>query len=481
LGLEVKESIMEAVMQALNEVDNASNDLVQPLVDATGFKHDRLKFMLCIVFNVFFGFLVPYIRSANVKHAINIIVGLAQLTFQINTLSWVHSFFVSTLAYVLVGVLPRNRAPIVIFVFAFTYMSCGMIYKLYTDYGSWDMDWTTAQMICTLKVISFSFAYSDGARKESDFKSRYHKEHRLIKFPNPLQYYGFIYYFPTFISGPPIEIVHYLKWADRSLFANRELPNSFFPAMSMFMKSIAILVGVAILEPRFPLEFLYENAAKMNMLTRLIYTFTAMSASRLKYIMVFKLVEAGNIAARFSYRRDKNGVVYWDGMKNISLFQVEFGESLQQSTRVWNTKVSDFLKYHVYLRLMPADAKEAPLYVSLTTYFVSAIWHGFYPGYYYFFVVTAVADNIGRQLSKTFSPYFPQGTVLGGIYNLCGELLTKLHFAYHGICFPTLYFTVVLEYWRVCNYIGQIITAVMAVVFLFLVPMLRPKSKKKTQ
>ena len=42
--------------------------------------------------------------------------------------------------------------------------------------------------------------------------------HRCKNLPTPLEYFGFIYFFPTFLAGPPIEIATYLKWAEGNLF-----------------------------------------------------------------------------------------------------------------------------------------------------------------------------------------------------------------------------------------------------------------------
>jgi hypothetical protein len=100
---------------------------------------------------------------------------------------------------------------------------------------------------------------------------------------------------------------------------------------------------------------------------------------------------------------------------NVYPIECEFGDNVQKKTRGWNIQVSDWLKHclslslslslssyliflsifelslssfsfffcwldvflaDVYMRLMPEDCKGSPpLYVTLVTYGVSAIWH----------------------------------------------------------------------------------------------------------
>lgn len=45
----------------------------------------------------------------------------------------------------------------------------------------------------------------------------------------------------------------------------------------------------------------------------------------------------------------------------------------------------------------------------MTTYFVSAFWHGFYPGYYLFFFSVAFFTNVFRLYQKVVTPRFIDG------------------------------------------------------------------------
>ena len=44
--------------------------------------------------------------------------------------------------------------------------------------------------------------------------------------------------------------------------------------------------------------------------------------------------------------------------------------------------------------------------VTIVTFIVSAFWHGFYPGYYIFFVLLAFVQEIAKDTRRLFRPYF---------------------------------------------------------------------------
>ena len=52
--------------------------------------------------------------------------------------------------------------------FVLIYLSCSHIYRMYTNFGGWDMDITTYTMMLTSKLSAIAFCYSDGGKKDDD-------------------------------------------------------------------------------------------------------------------------------------------------------------------------------------------------------------------------------------------------------------------------------------------------------------------------
>jgi lysophospholipid acyltransferase len=84
-----------------------------------------------------------------------------------------------------------------------------------------------------------------------------------------------------------------------------------------------------------------------------------------------------------------------DRAVNVSIIPCEFPENFRQMSKEWNTGTAQWLKNYVYDRLAPPKGR-VPFYVTLATYVTSALWHGIFPGYFFFFLFAAFGDNLAR-------------------------------------------------------------------------------------
>lgn len=89
-------------------------------------------------------------------------------TLCLGSFAFFHSFFSSLVTYLILTTLPRSVShqvlavlPQVNFVWVFGYMSCAHIYRMYVDYMGWTLDFTTMQMVLTIKLTAIGFNYHD--------------------------------------------------------------------------------------------------------------------------------------------------------------------------------------------------------------------------------------------------------------------------------------------------------------------------------
>ena len=68
----------------------------------------------------------------------------------------------------------------------------------------------------------------------------------------------------------------------------------------------------------------------------------------------------------------------------------------------WNVSTNRWLNQYIYQRL------GRTFKANLTTYLVSAFWHGFYPGYYMCFVAGALYTALNRLIYQSFTWPFKQ-------------------------------------------------------------------------
>jgi len=104
-------------------------------------------------------------------------------------------------------------------------------------------------------------------------------------------------------------------------------------------------------------------------------------------------MEAGPIASGLAYNGVLEGKARHNRIKSINVLKFYLACSVKDCFANWNISVHEWLKHYVFLRLLDSKKKDGSTFLaSMTTFFVSAIWHGFYPGFFVFFAGAAFLD-----------------------------------------------------------------------------------------
>jgi lysophospholipid acyltransferase len=134
------------------------------------------------------------------------------------------------------------------------------------------------------------------------------------------------------------------------------------------------------------IEKLFSNSdihATFPPFFRLLFIQITAFVARCKYYTVWLLSEGACVLCGFGFTGydEQTGEPRWDRVTNINVVHCELPQSLKEMSDNWNMGANRWLKHYVYLRVTPPD-KKAGAASTLMTYGVSALWHGFYPGYY---------------------------------------------------------------------------------------------------
>jgi lysophospholipid acyltransferase len=103
----------------------------------------------------------------------------------------------------------------------------------------------------------------------------------------------------------------------------------------------------------------------------------------------------------------------------------------------WNISAHNWLKYYVYLRQLDNSKRTSVNFRStFLTFLMSAIWHGFYPGYYIFFTGAGLMDYHSKLAERALSPFVKGVPELG--LKVFGYLWSYIGCAYFSIGFTLL-------------------------------------------
>ena len=123
------------------------------------------------------------------------------------------------------------------------------------------------------------------------------------------------------------------------------------------------------------------------------------------------LMECGPIAAGLSFNGyDKeSGEARHDRVQSAIIWNLETSYRIKDFLTSWNISVHEWLKNYIFLRMLPSgkSGKTGSSGIAATmTFLVSAVWHGFYPGYFSFFLSAAAVDYVAKVYAPLLSPLF---------------------------------------------------------------------------
>jgi len=398
------------------------DEQIVPIAEALSMNMTLTKYTLSLFMVYPLAAILYAIPNKNAKHAFSFLVGLVMMQW-IYGPDWIHSAITSLGTYLIAMVAPKKSQHIIAVMWVLGYMTGSHAYRMYVSYLSGVFDFTGTQMVLTMKLTSFAYNYYDGtADKKNVFPDTPHADKKKAKIyndrkkfaiaylPNPLEYFGYIFCFTCLLAGPAFEYNDYVGSIDGSIFhkniegdnkipQKNNKPSTFLPAMQRLGVAVVCMVLHLQAIARFPPKSLYdaEFIANTPTVERYIFMLGAMLSVRFMFYFAWKVAEGASILGGFGfvgYDKDGNSLGF-GGVENIDIAGFEMATNVQSMTRSWNKRTQGWLERYTYTRTNR----------SLTlTYFVSAIWHGLYPGFFFFFMSVPLMTNIERLTKAKINP-----------------------------------------------------------------------------
>ena len=426
-----------------------------------------------------------------------------------------HAVVSSSLCYLLLRVAPRRAVAPLTFAAAFGYLAVMRLAPHLVLPGAVGVSGpaNALQLILTLKLTSVAFDVVGTKTHRTPTRTAHDRAHAnsarwvpaarrhsgVDVLPTPLEYAGYLFFFPGLLTGPFCSIREYLAWADGSLFSALELtdgqedklarpPRSGEPSATraaMHTAALAVLPAAAHLlgAAYFPMSPVYtpEFQTAPSLLYRLVYAWFAVRCFAYRFEFAWLLSEAACIASGLGfsgYVRHGDGTVEpeWEGTRNVHLVDMELGTNLPTVLRHWNVSVHHWVKDYVYNRA--AAMGHLPRFVpQMAAFGTLAYWHGFHPGYFVMFLSTPL---------MTHATYSVKTAVRGiearmpALYSIIRPLVAPLGWFltwgiinYLGIAFITLDWARSVQVMGSLYYVGHVAAVV---VILVCIPM--PKAPR---
>ncbi|XP_075053871.1 membrane-bound glycerophospholipid O-acyltransferase 1-like [Mixophyes fleayi] len=150
--------------------------------------------------------------------------------------------------------------------------------------------------------------------------------------------------------------------------------------------------------------------------------FTA-ACRRPKYYFAWTLADAINNAAGFGFNGiSEDGEEKWDRLSNLNILRIETATSFKMFIDNWNIQTAVWLKEVCYDR--------SPFYPLLSTFLLSAAWHGVNPGYYLTFITAVPITLAARRVRQTVRPWFQSTSWSTSVYSVITWVCTQIAMSY---------------------------------------------------
>jgi len=468
-------------------VPNVVREQVLSLSEAIGFDVDTLNYTLGMFLCYPLGLIMTSLPYGKIRHLFSFLLGAWLLQFTIGV-QWIHHVISCVVAYAMILLLPPKMLKTALPVFAMMYITLGHLHRQYVNYLGYDLDFTGPQMVLTQKLYMLAYNIYDGHELAAGKENRASK--KCAKFavktiPTFLEFLGYMFCFSNILAGPAYEFTNYCSTCDGSLLYTADgkprgkIPSNVWPTLRALLTSLFCMGTFVVLGSMFPiLDPNDPQGATPAILTpeflrnpwyyRYGYMWVALVALRQKYYFAWKNAEgASNIwYAGFDGFDDKGEPMGWENCVNINIIGFETASNIQTLSKEWNKKTSLWLTRYVYIRTGGSLA---------AVYSMSAFWHGFYPGYYLFFMTVPLITMVERIARKKISPHFSSASFTP--YDFACRIATSFFVEYSVIAFALLALDNSIAAWKSHFFFGHIGCVVLFAIFSQLPT--PPKKEKK--
>ncbi|XP_035433058.1 lysophospholipid acyltransferase 6 isoform X1 [Spodoptera frugiperda] len=396
--------------------------------------------------------------SPEFRHSVCLVIGLTMGYFCFGRQA-IHLSVLPMLTYTMLKSVSHKNMGNVILAVSMIYLSCLHLHRQIYHTADYTLDITGPLMVITQRVTSLAYSLQDSLtvkeRPTSANSSEANGELvKIEKIPSPLEYFAYTLAFQTLMCGPVVFYSDYIKFIEGARvdeFEKTKRATEPSPRRAVLYKvcgSVAAALLYLSLAQKYPLAVLEELTDPSSEVSRswsalylLWYAYLSTLVVRCKYYHAWLLSEAicNNCGMGFNgYNND--GTPKWDKMSNIDIFGFEFAQNFRVAIASWNKNTNQWLRDVAYERGGAA-------WRTARVYALSAVWHGFHPGYYLTFFAGGLFTVAGRKIRYVARPMFLDSVPKKLFYDCVTFFTTRVAMTYATVPFVLLHLTPSLAFY----------------------------------
>ncbi|KAI1707966.1 MBOAT, membrane-bound o-acyltransferase family domain-containing protein [Ditylenchus destructor] len=421
--------------------------ILEPLAQLVGFEVDKLNLVFCQLASFGFAwyysaFLSPATASRTVRLAYPLIVGVSLCYFCYGS-AIKHIFGNVAICYAIMRFSPPQYVHKFVFIFSMGYLVFIHWFRWYIM-KEYYIDVTGPIMVIVQKTTTLAFSLHDGRMKKPEELNEIQKREAISEVPNLLDYLSYLLSFQTILTGPLCFYTDYQKFITGENLAvdKAKTPNPLRPAITKLAYTVIFLLMLCyfglvqaetIMEPEY---FALPWYKWWPLFWFVIFM------QRVQYYYAWTLADAVCNMSGFGFNGyDEQGNERWDLVTNVDPWKVETALSFKDTLDGWNITTMYWLRRVAYDRVKKN-------YRTISTYLLSATWHGFFIGYYMTFLTGAIVTVAGRNVRRCVRHRFQSTEFSRRLYDAITFIATKTALMYTTFPFVTMHLYPGIELYR---------------------------------
>ncbi|KAJ3348943.1 lysophospholipid acyltransferase [Kappamyces sp. JEL0680] len=434
---------------------------MEGLIASTGLSGEVVRFGLGLLISFPLSLLYPFIPASwpNARHWFSFVTTSATICAVFRISAFVELLSLCLGVYVLALTFrAKTYGAVLVFSAALAHMA-----YLHLENQIWRVDdetyvdYSAMMMVLLIKLSSFGWNVYDGTKtgEKAERLDSYQVKMAVKTYPTLIEFLGYCFFINGVWVGPAIEYNHYMAFVEQKAPPYDNIPSTVRPALKCLAAGIACLVLETLLAPYF--HFLLIGTPAFTTLSfprKILFLTIAGMVVRAKFYTVWKISEASALLSGVGVGLDRHGKLCYNAFENVGIRQLETGENVKACMDGWNKYTANWLRRYVYVRVK-IPALKLPM-----TFFISAFWHGFYPGYYLSFLFSVPLTECGRTMRRSVRPVFLPGGALASfkyIYDILGSVLTMFCMNYLFLCFIVRRMDASYQAWQSIYFAGHVL------------------------
>lgn len=231
---------------------------------------------------------------------------------------------------------------------------------------------------------------------------------KLIRYPNLLEFIGYSMLFPGVLVGPTVYFHQYRCLIDGTYMLQANRTRGALSARKRrysYLLSMGVLFMVlyGVLDCMISVRYIADPGFFIKPLWyRIVYAHICKLFIHCQYYAAWMIAEGSYVALGMGLRIVHSGQPLWDQHETVNPFITEAYTHYKTFLNNWNKCIVEWLNLYFYNRIKGHyKSSRGDLLALVCTLLLSALWHGFHPGYY----MTALSAAWFIYVSRCKSDY----------------------------------------------------------------------------